>query len=235
MAGTRLPDDSGLDDQVPFLARLETKDEAALLEQGHTLEFAARETLVRQYEPSTLVYFILSGWCKVSAASGDGYVALLALRGPGDVVGESAAVTGRPRSATVTALGPVSAMAVRGEHFTEFLDCHPAATAALLALLADRARASDRRRLEFASMPARQRLAVLLLDLARVHGRVTPKGIELDVPLTKEELAGSVGVSRRMIQRLLQELRAYEAVVTGHRALLITRPDILLRLAHPAP
>jgi len=233
MTGTRLPDDSGLDDQVPFLARLETEDKAALLKQGHALQFAARETLVRQYEPSTLVYFILRGWCKVTAASSDGYVALLALRGPGDIVGESAAVTGRPRSATVTALEPVTAAAVTGALFTELLYERPTATAALLALLADRTRASDRRRLEFASMPARRRLAVLLLDLARVHGRTTPKGIELDVPLTKEELAGSVGVSRRMIQRLLQELRAFEAVVTGHRTLLITRPDILLRLAHP--
>ena len=70
-------------------------------------------------------------------------------------------------------------------------------------------------------MSVRERFAVLLLDLARTHGRRTQEGIELAVPLSKQELAGSVGASREMVQRLLRELREQEAVVTGRRALLI--------------
>lgn len=233
MAGALVPDAGGLDDQVPFLARLETKDKTALLELGRELEFAPRAELLHQHEPSTHVYVIVRGWCKVTAASSDGHAALLALRGPGDLVGEAAAVTGRPRSATVTSLETVRAVGLGSAPFKEFLAEHPSVTTALLALVSDRTRDSDRRRLEFASMTVRQRLAVLLLDLARVHGLVTRGGIELAIPLTKEELADSVGASRSMIQRLLRELRAYEAVQTGHRTLLITQPEILLRLAHP--
>ena len=80
-------------------------------------------------------------------------------------------------------------------------------------------------------MNVRERFAILLLDLARTHGRRTPEGIELSVPLSKQELAGSVGASREMVQRLLRELREKEAVETGRRALLIRRPDILRRIA----
>ncbi|WP_338685705.1 Crp/Fnr family transcriptional regulator [Streptomyces acidiscabies] len=225
------PDDGGLDDRVPFLARLETKDRSAMLSLGRRLDFTARMVLIHQHEPSSHVLFLVRGWTKVTASAANGYEALLALRGPGDIVGESAALTGRPRSATVTALEPVEAVAVERERFKEFLGRFPAVSFALLGLTADRTRAADRRRLEFASMNVRQRFAVLLLDLARTHGRRAEGGVELAVPLSKQELAGSVGASREMVQRLLRELRDKEAVITGRRTLLIRRPDVLRRIA----
>ncbi|MFF3321321.1 Crp/Fnr family transcriptional regulator [Streptomyces sp. NPDC002889] len=237
MTAAYLPGDGGLDDRVPFLARLESDDRSALLALGHALDFAARVLVLHQNEPSSHVLFILRGWTKVTASAANGYEALLALRGPGDIIGESAALTGRPRSATVTALEAVGAVAVERERFTDFLGRSPAVSFALLGLTSDRTRAADRRRLEFASMSVRERFAALLLDLARTHGRRTDEGIELSVPLSKQELAGSIGASREMVQRLLKELRAREAVATGRRALLIRRPDILRRIAraeHPA-
>ncbi|MFG2313624.1 Crp/Fnr family transcriptional regulator [Streptomyces tendae] len=232
------PDDGGLDDRVPFLARLEKEDRTALLSLGRELTFAARVILLHQREPSSHVLFLVQGWTKVTASAANGYEALLALRGPGDVIGESAALTGRPRSATVTALEPVRAVALEHERFKDFLNRSPAVSFALLGLTADRTRAADRRRLEFASMNVRQRFAVLLLDLARTHGRRTNEGVALAVPLSKQELAGSVGASREMVQRLLRELREKQAVATGRRTLLILRPDVLRRIAAtdgPAP
>ncbi|MFJ9028360.1 Crp/Fnr family transcriptional regulator [Streptomyces sp. NPDC102274] len=231
MTAPYVPGGEGLDDRVPFLARLESADRAALLALGHTLTFAPRAPLLHQHEPSSHVLLILHGWTKVTAVAANGYEALLALRGPGDIVGESAALTGRPRAATVTALAPLQATAVEHERFREFLAHSPAVSFKLLGLTADRTRAADRRRLEFASMSVRERFAVLLLDLARTHGRRTDEGIELAVPLSKQELAGSVGASREMVQRLLKELRDRKAVATGRRALVIVRPDVLRRIA----
>ncbi|MEO3974244.1 Crp/Fnr family transcriptional regulator [Streptomyces sp. CAU 1734] len=229
--GAYSPGDGGLDDRVPFLARLESEDRSALLALGSRLDFAPRVVVLHQHEPSSHVLIIVRGWTKVTASAASGYEALLALRGPGDIVGESAALTGRPRSATVTALEQVAAVAVERGRFTEFLSGSPAVSFALLGLTSDRTRAADRRRLEFASMSVRERFASLLLDLARTHGRRTEAGIELAVPLSKLELAGSVGASREMVQRLLKELRDRGAVATGRRTMLIMRPDILRRIA----
>jgi CRP-like cAMP-binding protein len=225
------PRADGLDDRVPFLARLEKAERAALLALGHEMRFSPRGVLLHQGEPSSHVLFVVQGWTKVTAAAANGYEALLALRGPGDIVGESAALTGRTRSATVTALEEVRSVAVPCRCFTEFLARSPATSLALLGLASDRTRAADRRRLEFASMTVRERLATLLLELARTHGRRTADGIELSLPLSKQELAGSVGASREAVQRLLKELRERGAVVTGRRALVIVRPDLLRRIA----
>jgi CRP-like cAMP-binding protein len=231
MAAAPLGGDESLDDRVPFLARLESEDRSALLSLGHELSYAPRTVLLHQSEPSSHVLIVTHGWTKVTAAAANGYEALLALRGPGDIVGESAALTGRPRSATVTALEPVRTVALVREHFRDFLARSPAVSFALLGLTSDRTRAADRRRLEFASMSVRERFAALLLDLARTNGHRTEEGIELSVPLSKQELAGSVGASREMVQRLLKELREREAVLTGRRTMVILRMDVLRRIA----
>ncbi|MEU3217862.1 Crp/Fnr family transcriptional regulator [Streptomyces sp. NPDC006971] len=231
MATAYVPDGDGLDDRVPFLARLEREDRVSLLGLGRELVFACRAPLLRQDEPSAYVLLILNGWTKVTTSAPNGYEALHALRGPGDIVGESAALTGRPRSATVTALSPVRTVVVEHEKFRAFVAGSPDVSLTLLALTADRTRAADRRSLEFAAMTVRERFAVLLLDLARTHGARTDEGIELDIPLSKQELAGAVGASREMVQRLLKDLRERGIVMTGRRAMVIVRPDALRRIA----
>ncbi|WP_082526769.1 Crp/Fnr family transcriptional regulator [Kitasatospora sp. MBT63] len=219
-----------LDDRVPFLARLEQEDRAALLALGPRLRFPPRSVVIRQEEPSDHILLLLNGWMKVTAAAANGYEALLALRGAGDIVGESAALSGRPRSATVTALEEVAAVAVDRQRFTEFLTRAPAVMLQLLALSNDRLRTADRRRLEVAALTVRERLADLLLELARTHGSATEEGIEISVPLSQQELAGSVGASREAVARLLKTLRDRGVVITRRRCLVITRPDVLRRI-----
>lgn len=230
MSGVWGSEENGLDDQVPFLARLEREDRIALLSCGRELSYQPRDHLLHQGEPSAHVLLLLDGWTKVTATAATGYVALLALRGPGDVVGESAAVTGRPRSAAVIALEPVRAVAIEHARFRTALTDRPQVALRLLSLVADRTRAADRRRLEYASLDVRERLATLLLELARSHGHHTERGVELTVPLSQEELAGSVGASGESVKKLLTELRRENVVATGRRSIVLLRPDILRKI-----
>jgi len=141
------------------------------------MKYGPRSTLVHQEEPSTHVVIILSGWTKVTRSATNGYEALLALREPGDIVGEASAVSGRTRSATVTALGEVEAVTIERDGFLTHLSASPATALHLLGLTADRTRASDRQRVEQGALGVRERLALLLLDLARTHGE---QGLDRD-------------------------------------------------------
>lgn len=219
-----------LDDQVPFLARLEHQERVALLELGRPMKYGSRSVLVHQDEPSTHVMIILGGWTKVTHSAANGYEALLALRGPGDVVGEASAVSGRPRSATVTALGEVDAVTVERGKFLGHLSDFPATALQLLSLVGDRTRASDRRRVEQGALGVRERLALLLLELARTHGVENAEGVRLTAGLSQHELAGAVGSSREAVARLLKELRERGIVHTSRMGLVIVRPDQLRRV-----
>ncbi|MGW3953395.1 Crp/Fnr family transcriptional regulator [Streptomyces sp. NPDC004752] len=232
---TRAWDDDGFDDAVPFLARLEKQDRVALLSIGRPLHYRARAVLIHQAEPSAHVLLVLHGWTKVTASAANGYEALLALRGPGDILGEGAALSGRHRSATVTALEPVEAIVIDQGRFTSFLAENSRVALQLLSLTTDRQRSTDRRRLQWAALTVRERLAVLLLELVRTHGNRTDEGIELTIGLSQHEFAGSVGSSREAVARLLKELRAREVVVTRRRRIVVLRPDVLRRIAGEGP
>ncbi|KUN30514.1 transcriptional regulator [Streptomyces corchorusii] len=233
MAGgrTRAWEDDGFDDAVPFLARLEKEDRVALLATGRPLRYQARAVLMHQAEPSTHVVLVLHGWTKVTATAANGYEALLALRGPGDILGEGAALSGRYRAATVTALEPVEAVVIDQGRFTTFLAENPPVALQLLSLTTDRQRSTDRHRLQWAALSVRERLAVLLLELLRTHGTRTDEGIELTIGLSQQEFAGSVGSSREAVARLLKELRTREVLVTRRRRIVVLRPDVLRRIA----
>ncbi|MFF8907133.1 Crp/Fnr family transcriptional regulator [Streptomyces olivaceoviridis] len=233
MAGgrTRAWEDDGFDDAVPFLARLEKEDRVALLATGRPLRYQARAVLMHQAEPSTHVVLVLHGWTKVTATAANGYEALLALRGPGDILGEGAALSGRYRAATVTALEPVEAVVVDQGRFTAFLAENPPVALRLLSLTTDRQRSTDRHRLRWAALTVRERLAALLLELLRSHGTRTDEGIELTIGLSQQEFAGSVGSSREAVARLLKELRTREVLVTRRRRIVVLRPDVLRRIA----
>ncbi|MEV7981148.1 Crp/Fnr family transcriptional regulator [Streptomyces sp. NPDC086519] len=223
-------EDDGFDDGVPFLARLDKKDRVALLEIGRPLLYPARSVIMRQDEPSAHVLLLLRGWTKVTALAANGYEALLALRGPGDIVGEGAALSRRQRSATVTALEPVESVVIEQHGFTAFLSRNPQVALQLLSLTTDRQRSTDRRRLEWAALTVRERLAVLLLELVRTHGSRTDEGIELTIGLSQQEFAGSVGSSREAVARLLKELRSRQVVATRRRRMVVLRPDVLRRI-----
>ncbi|MER5641663.1 Crp/Fnr family transcriptional regulator [Kitasatospora sp. NPDC002227] len=219
------------EDRVPFVVRLEAEDRQALLASGDRMVYPARQVLLREHEPSAHVLVLLSGWTKVTSAAANGYEALLALRGPGDIVGEGAALSGRQRSATVTALGEVEALAVEGERFHALLDERPGVAKKLLALVSDRIRDSDRRRVQFAALNVQERLALLLLELIRSHGQETAEGVHLNPGLTQSELAGSVGASREAVARLLKGLRDRGIVRTERRGLVVIRPEVLRMMA----
>ncbi|MFF8830765.1 Crp/Fnr family transcriptional regulator [Streptomyces sp. NPDC015131] len=218
------------DDRVPYLARLPEALSAALISGGRELRYPARTVVLRKGEPSSHVLLIMDGWLKVTDGSPEGHEALLALRGPGDVIGESAALHGTARSASVTALEPVRAVVLSSEGFTAFLDRHPVAMRRLMAVVTDRMRAADRKRLELAACGVKERLARLLLELAQYHGEQVPEGVLVKVPLTQQELAGAIGSSRESVTRLLRELRERGYVTTRRQALVVVEPKKLRRI-----
>jgi len=87
--------------------------------------FASGARLMREGETANHVIVILSGWTKICVQA-NGTERVIAERGPGQLVGERAALQVSVRSATVIAMETVQALAVRTEDFAAFVSAHPA-------------------------------------------------------------------------------------------------------------
>jgi CRP/FNR family transcriptional regulator, cyclic AMP receptor protein len=212
-----------------------TRDEQrALLALGRDKNYPPGATMCVEGDPTTHVFVLLGGWVKVLSVTDDGHEKILDLRGDGDIVGETAGETTGHRNATIEAIDTVHALAVGYDRFRSFLDTRPGADHAYRRMMTWRwsdATTMLRRR---AVTSGAQRLAGLLLDLARRHGRETDGGIEVALPLSQEELASLVGTSRATVTRALSNWRKRGLIRTGQRHITITDLGGLRRVADPA-
>lgn len=80
----------------------------AILEECHGLpvrHFDARDRLITENDPSLSMYVLIEGGVEIVR----GGVALMQMTAPGSLLGEMSALLGRPYSATVRAIAPVTA------------------------------------------------------------------------------------------------------------------------------
>ncbi len=171
-------------------------------------------------EPGS-VLLLIEGRVKVALLGPQGREAILGFVGPGELVGDVAALDGGPRSATVEAVDPVRALVVPRAAFERFASARPEAALALLRSLARRLRQADEQRLEFAAYDVVGRVARRLVDLCDRHGEPVEGGTMITLPLSQDELAAWTGSSREAVAKALQLLRRLHWVETHRRRIVV--------------
>ncbi len=109
---------------VNFWSVLSLTERRAFESAAHVRTFPAGTALMREDEPAGEVMVILEGWTKICLEE-DGQEQVIAERGPGDLVGESATLPGKVRSATVIALVTVQALVMKTADYGDFVSEHP--------------------------------------------------------------------------------------------------------------
>jgi CRP-like cAMP-binding protein len=92
---------------------------------------------------------------------------------------------------------------------------------ALAAYAAERLARAERELADLFLKNARQRLANALLTLGRRFGKRTPRGILLDLPISRSELANFVGIALATASRLCKELKDEGVIRTRGRQMFI--------------
>jgi CRP/FNR family transcriptional regulator, cyclic AMP receptor protein len=205
-----------------------TSEERADLEgRGRRRRWPRGAALFNEGGRSDFVASIAKGRVKASYFTDDGDEVVLAIRGPGALLGEMSAIDEEPLSATVTALEPVEAIVVPVESFMVYLQKHPRVLLMLLRSMSRKLRDSDRKRVEFSAFDSLGRVARRLVELADDFGETDGHGIRISLPLSQEELAGWTGSSREAVSKALRTLRSRGWIETRRRAITILDIDAL--------
>jgi CRP/FNR family transcriptional regulator, cyclic AMP receptor protein len=202
-----------------LLARLPPAVRDELLARCRPVRFAPGEVLLRQGDTDRHAFVLLSGAVTIRVVE-DGVDAVLAVRRRGDIVGELAALTGEPRSATVVAATPVLTGAIAGSAFANILTRHPQAAWEVVRTQAHRLEWANRRRVDFVSRRATARVARVLADLALDIS--TGDGRPIRVALTQRELATIVGTALNTAEIALRRLAGEGFIERRYRAVLVT-------------
>jgi CRP-like cAMP-binding protein len=217
---------------MQFLDALTDEEVADLHAAGRRRAYGANVTLFHEGDDAGPVVVLLSGRVKVATIGGAGREAIMAVRGPGDLIGELSAIDNGSRSGTVTTLEAVEALLVPGSAFAALLERRPRIALVILRMVVARLRYADAQQTQFATHDVVGRVARRLVELGERFGETAGDGrIEIALPLSQEELASWTGSSREAVSKALQQLRSLRIVETGRKHLTVLDPEALRRRA----
>jgi CRP/FNR family transcriptional regulator, cyclic AMP receptor protein len=189
-----------------LLGRLPDKFSGKLLAGKRTLELPAGETLFERGDAGDGCYWLRRGVLAVCVTSHNGERRILAILGPGAIVGELVMIDGLPRSASVQAVRDCELTFVGRAAFSELLRRHPEFYSDVATTLAERLRQSDEDMVASSFLTVQARVARALLQFARHLGEDMGSGrIAIRHRITQSDLAAMAGVARESVSRTLRE------------------------------
>lgn len=197
---------------------------------GTQVRFPANQVIFWEGQPSHSVLIIQQGHVAVMQKDELGKDVLLAVRGPGEVMGDEGVLMGEPRSATVKTIGDVVGLDVTADDLLHFVNSRHL-WPEMYKNAVRRRRESDSERALFARASVGRRFARMLLDLATEVGKGSDGRIQIEVAQSQQALAQLIGVSRETVAMELKKLRNQGLVHTGRGKLALLDLEELRKIA----
>ena len=179
---------------------------AKLFAKATPTKLAADQVLFVAGDPGDGCYRVEQGLLKVSMIAPTGAERILAIVGPGGIVGELSTIDGLPRSASVSAVRDSELTFVSHAAFQAFAEANPDVYKHLVTLLAARLRDTDGVVAAGSFLPLKGRVARALLDLAEAFGHDVGQGrIVIRQKVSQSDVAAMAGIARENVSRILND------------------------------
>jgi CRP/FNR family transcriptional regulator, cyclic AMP receptor protein len=189
-----------------LLAALPTELSQSLFAKARPVSLKSDQTLFMVGDEGDGCYRVEEGLLKASIAAPGGGERILAILGPGSVVGELSMIDGGPRSASVTALRDSKLSFVGRSAFEAFGQSRPELYRHVATLLSRRLRDTDDALVATNFLSLKGRLARALLSLAEAFGRDIGQGrILIRQKVSQSDLAAMAGIARENVSRVLND------------------------------
>lgn len=179
---------------------------AALFGGAPAVTLAAGELLFQAGDPCNGCYRVTEGLLKATLETASGRERILAIFGPGALIGELSIIDGSPRSACVTAIRASRLAFVDRAGFEAFARLHPEFFRSIAAVLAQRLRDINGALAAASFLSVRGRAARTLLVLADAFGKDVGAGrVLIRYKMSQGDLAALAGIARENLSRILQD------------------------------
>jgi CRP-like cAMP-binding protein len=235
---------------IPFFEGLTPGELELAAGKLHMQHFASGASLFSSEQPGEVAYIILQGAVKVYMEQPDGRSVIVAILGPGEILGEMSLIDHLARSASALTLDECSTLWLDRADFRRCLEDIPTLNYNLARILARRLRRADAHIQSLAALGLRGRVARQLVVLAREYGEALPASreashdagvtgkdsashpalgpIRIPFRLTQTDLANLVGAARGRVNHELgyfQDL-SFITIDAQHRFVLLNIPRL---------
>ncbi len=216
---------------LPGFSEISAESREALLATATPRCFEKGEALLEEGQRSASLFLLVEGRLKMSRLLAGGREALLALFGPGDVVGTVAAISDRESVATIEALEPSACLEISRGDLLACFEAQPRRIGELLPMLTRQLVECRNCIIEATFFRVEGRLAMLFLELADTVGESRLEGTFVPIPLTRREIASMTGTTVETAIRILSRWGKGGVVETAADGFLVRDRGALEELA----
>ena len=190
------------------------------------------ERIFSQGDPGHSCHSLLTGRVKIVQTIPDGSQSVLRFIGPGDMSGTVAALMDQPFPADALAVTDSTEIRWSVSAFRDLMRRHPEIGVRSTASAGMRLFDLQSRVGEMTTERVEQRIAKAILRLARQAGRPVTGGVEIDFPITRQDLAEMTGSTLHTVSRTLAAWDQSGVTASRRRGVIVRDLAELERLAN---
>lgn len=194
-------------ERIPIFSGLDKEELEVLSKYEVEKSYQKGETIFFEGDPGSAVYYIKTGKIKLYKTSLEGREVTLNILGPGSIFAEVTMFSGLDYPATAMVLEEALVGMIRNQDLQKIVQENGNIALSLIKELNRRLYYAQMKIKDMALHDVNGRVAKVLLDLAYRYGKKTPQGIQIDLKMTKTEIANIVGTSRETVSRSLSQLK----------------------------
>ena len=196
--------------QLGIFSHVSEKHRAKIIASVHRLSFNKGEHVIFETQPLHQFVVISSGSFKCYTHHEEGKQKTLYFLHKGDFFGQESLFKESQSAFSVEAMEPSSVCMIDAATVQELIKQDHEFSLAIIHALSSRIQNLESELSNVTIDPLEQRLLKLLHTLALDFGFETHQGIVLKLPLTQEEIAMRLGVSRESVSRSMNQLKKNE-------------------------
>ncbi len=169
--------------------------------------FRKGHIIYRQDNPNNHVYYILQGIIKIYTICESGKQIIHKLLPAGELLGISSLNDAKYASYSAEVLVDAKVYILEKSTVLDLFVSRPVFAQRVLKQIIKAKEDAYLRQYQLINLNVRQRMARCLLDLSKIFGEITNKGLKIKLPLSREELASIVGIAPETAIRLVSDFK----------------------------
>ncbi|WP_324755258.1 Crp/Fnr family transcriptional regulator [Roseovarius sp. Pro17] len=225
-------DESLLTHLAPFesLTKGEIRE---ILDLAVSHRYEVGDTVFHESAPADRFFLLLDGYIRVVRMTAEGEFVTMMHIPPGQMFGIADAFGHTKYPASAVAASETIALSWPTRFWSEFEVRYAGFSAASHHTIGKRLNEMHDRMVEMATQLVERRVANALLRLITQMGRKTANGIEVDFPITRQDISEMTGTTLHTVSRLLSAWEKQGIVESRRKRILVSQPQRLAILAEP--
>lgn len=226
--------DRSLVAKLPMFAGLDPADQDELLREARSIRYPKDTPVFEQGADADSFFVLLHGHLRVEKTTAQGQQNIIRYVSAGEIFGVAPAINLKHYPATAVAAVDSIALAWPSSSWSRLAGKYPILASSALQTVGNRLQDTQTRIIEMSHEQVEQRIAHTLLRLAKQAGRQSDEGVEIDFPISRQDIAEMTGTTLHTVSRVLSAWEQQGLVGGGRQRVVLRNPQKLGRLAEQA-